>query len=50
MGVALGLAELGVAEYLLDDTDADSVIEQQGPDSVPVIVHSGIPEVGCTDE
>jgi hypothetical protein len=28
-GIALGLAELGVAEHLLDDADADALIEQQ---------------------
>jgi uncharacterized membrane protein YphA (DoxX/SURF4 family) len=31
MGVALGLAELGVAENLLDDADADALLVQARP-------------------
>ena len=29
MGVALGLADLGVTEDLLDDADADALLQQQ---------------------
>jgi hypothetical protein len=37
VGVALGLAELGVAEDLLNDADAYALIEQQGGGSVASI-------------
>jgi hypothetical protein len=48
--VALSLAELGVAEDLLHDADADALIDQQGSGSVASIVDSRIPEARRTDE
>ena len=44
VGVALGLAELGVAEDLLDDADADALLEQEGRGCVTGVMYPGGPD------
>ncbi len=43
VGIALGLAELGVAQDLLDDAHADALLEQEGGGSVPGVMNPGFP-------
>jgi hypothetical protein len=50
VGVALGLAELGVAEYLLDDADVDALFEQERCRGVASVVDSGQPDPCLCDE
>ena len=50
VGVALGLAELGVPEDLLDHADANALVEQQGRCRVACIMNPGVAEAGRTDE
>ena len=44
VGVALGLAELGVAEDLLDDADVDALLQQERRGGVPGVVDPGFPD------
>jgi hypothetical protein len=50
VGVALGLAELGVPEDLLNHADANALVEKQGRGRVACIVDPGVAEAGRTDE
>jgi len=50
VGVALGLAELGVAEDLLDDADVGALLEQEGGCGVAGVVDPGYADVGFGEE
>jgi len=50
VGVALGLAELGVAEDLLHDADADALLEQERGCGVAGVMHSRGSETGFFDQ
>jgi hypothetical protein len=46
VGVALGLAELGVAEDLLHNADVDALLEQQRPGCMPGVVYTRLADSG----
>jgi hypothetical protein len=50
VGVALGLAELGVAEDLLDDADVGALLQQEGRGCVPGVVYTRRADSGFGEE
>jgi len=48
--VALGLAQLRVAEDLLDDADADALLEQEGRSRVAGVMYADVPDSGLLDK
>ena len=48
--VARGLAQLRVAEDLLDDADADALLEQEGRSRVAGVMYADVPDSGLLDK
>jgi hypothetical protein len=50
VGIALRLADLGVAEDLLDDADVDALSEQEGRGGMAGVVHADPPDAGLLQQ